>query len=407
MLAIARNTSLTGTVKTRKQAILTINRDTHISASMPAIEPSTFFKQTRSVSEIKTELLSKCFEAWCATILPNQTHPIKTALYIDTFSSSGYDEAGTAAFPLRILKRLYASTGTRTDYNELVQPVFTDANLSDLSQLRQHIEGLPYYEELKHVPIVLENELDHDRLKELLHELFPTLIAMELFGSSFAQNLLLESFNNSNSSFFMLFDMNALKKAVTQKNIEPWIEQLFGDKLIRLKEFISKNRNAVKREDFILECFDSIFKNRGFQLATFKITSTDKSTPSFYVLYATRSEAEYFIVKETLTAYSEFQEDGVPLFGVNLAHYQTSLFQEHYTYSILNLVKELSEKVSSFNYKKIEKIYELHSIGTNYTKDNYKAAVSMLMSQGKVMILNEKTLQSTKNITLTSIVKFC
>ncbi|MDX5437173.1 MAG: hypothetical protein LPK03_08260, partial [Pontibacter sp.] len=59
-----------------------------------------------------------------------------------------------------------------------------------------------------------------------------------------------------------------------------------------------------------------------------------------------------------------------------------------------------------YNYKSIEKIYELDNPGTAYCLANYLAAFEQLQRDGLVEFLNASTRQTTKCPTYTSIVKF-
>lgn len=117
--------------------------------------------------------------------------------------------------------------------------------------------------------------------------------------------------------------------------------------------------------------------------------------------------AAYNAFKQTVLPYSEYQPDGVPLFVANQGpQHQLSLFEHRPAHAVAHLADDLAASPAQWKYKSVERICELHSPNTPYTPENYLAAFEQLRDQGKIVLLNGKTLQTVRKATSTSVVKF-
>ena len=374
---------------------------------MAAMEPSEFFKKKRDASEIKSEIINKYFNAWCGIILFGQKwKTIKTVLYIDLFSGPGYYDDEDSSTPIKVLYSIFKSTGSRCDLNNSVQTFFNDSDRTMVASLQQNIEKLPYYDKLVHKPIILNEDANYELLTRLLNTDHPALTFIDPFGYSFSQKMLLLSVKKWGSDLFMLFNFNRIRSAVKNSTVDSLMHEIFGNRLDHIRDFYSKNRNANKREEFIMDNFEGIFRDRGYRTFKFRINFPHRKQTSHYLIFVSRVDLACTKIKEIMMKYSDYQEDGVPLFGANLKQTQTSLFHDHYKYSIINLIADLVNKADLFNNKTVEMIYEKHNVGTNYIKDNYKTAYERLKLQDKVEFFNAKTGQIVNKFTYTCVIRY-
>ncbi|MHC2992309.1 hypothetical protein OB13_12160 [Pontibacter sp. HJ8] len=374
---------------------------------MAAIETSDFFKKERKASEIKSEILGPCFEVWCGIVLSGQqAQVVNPVLYLDLQAGQGYAEDGAPAIPVKVLQSLYKTTGSRFDLNKSVKTFFSDADKSVATQLEAQIGNLPFHRELIHKPVILQEEADAELLKQLLEEGHPAFTFLDPFESSFSQEMLLQFLKQPGSDFLQLFQPDSMRAALKNKAIDSLMQEIFGDRLDRIKEFNKGTRDGEKREAFLSESFEGIFRDKGYYTFTFRINFPDKKQTSHYLLFASRSDLAYTRVKELMLKYSDYQEDGVPLFGANLKQQQMALFHEHYAYSIESLAKDLSQKAALYNNVALQRIYEKHNLGTQFSLENYKVAYEKLMKSGKVRFYNPKTGQSVSKLTYTSLIRY-
>ncbi|RAU83989.1 three-Cys-motif partner protein TcmP [Pontibacter arcticus] len=368
---------------------------------MADIKPNDFFKKERSLSAIKTEILSQYFVVWCKVILSNQRERLSPAiLYFDLSAGQG------PAALFKILDTIFRSSGTNFDLNKAVQVIFHDPAETTLAELEESINNLPYYDALVHKPIRFPAAENEELLPEQIGTGLPALAFLNPFQDVVAQEFILGLGQRWNADLVMLFDFESINAAVKTKKPSPQLQELFSEKLTDIKAYYKTVRDAAKREAFALATFKTVFAAKGYTLFEFRINAFDKKQTNQYLLLAVKTDAAYTSLKELMLGYTEFQEDAVPLFGANLQQNQMGLFQEYYMYSVVNLVDTILQKASVYNNKTLQSIYEKDNVGTNYSRDNYKVAYQILKQQGKVIFVNPKTGQTISALTYTSIIRY-
>ncbi|GGG07722.1 hypothetical protein [Pontibacter amylolyticus] len=366
--------------------------------------PRDFFKIERTASEIKAELLPRIFEVWATTRL-QQVGMFETRMrFMDLQAGLERDEPAPAA--LQLLRQVYKSTGSRLDLNQGIKTVFYDADQPALAELQEQVEHLPFYQDLVHPPVMLLEESGEALAEQILEAGQPALAFLNPVEEGIAQQLLLHAVQTSASDLLMLFNPKTLEAAVKKAKPDSLFQKIFEERLEQIKGFYKQNRNADRREEYLLDCFEETFSRRGFYTLRFRINLPDKKQTGYYLVLASTSAQAYTRLKELLEGYSDYQEDGVPLFGVNLQAQQMSLFQEHYKYAVARLAQELSGDTTRCNNRSLQYIYEQHSLGTHYTLSNYAAAYERLMRQGLVRFINPKTGQPVTKLTATSLIRY-
>ncbi|WP_230392255.1 hypothetical protein [Pontibacter sp. FD36] len=366
--------------------------------------PSDFFYTVRTAPEIKSELLPRVFEVWSTAMLQQTKSADLPLCYIDLQPVLDSNQPMPAV--LQLLRQVYKSTGSRTDLNRGTKTTFYDAELPALAELREKLEQLPFYQDLVHPPAILP-EVDNEVLPEQILEVTqPTLAFLNPIVEGMSQQVLLRAAEAAGPDVMMLFDPKLLDSGVKKAKSDSVWHQLLGEKLEKIKAFYKQNRNADRREEYLFNSFEEIFRNKGAFTLRFRINLPDKKQTNFYMLLVVKSAQAYIGIKELLTRYSDYQEDGVPLFGANLQHQQMSLFQEHYKYSIAGLVQDLSRRATDYNNRTVQQVHEMHSIGTHYILENYKEAYEQLLRQGKVRFINPKTGQVISKPTYTSKIRY-
>lgn len=376
---------------------------------MASINPECFFKEKRNTSEIKSEILNKYFKAWCGILLYGQKFKrINTVLYVDLYSGPGYYEDGQPSTPIKILESIHKSSGERIDLNMSVKTFFNDSTKSVVEKLKANLSSLPFYEELHHAPLVLNEKANQRLLVNLLNNSNPSLTFIDPFGYSFSQEMLLQSVKNWGSDLFMLFNVNRIRSAVLNDNVSDLMKEIFGDRINDIREYYKREKKPKKRETFIIDSFENIFRERNYLTFKFKINFPHRNQTSHYLVFVTKARIAYMRIKEIMTKYSDFQEDGVPLFGANQKRLRLLVpdYHRYLPHSIINLTEDLYRKQSLYNLCSINEVFENHNIGTNYIKENYKEAFRLLRERGLVDIRDAKKGGPAGKITYTSIIQF-
>ncbi|WP_421799748.1 three-Cys-motif partner protein TcmP [Haliscomenobacter sp.] len=372
---------------------------------MPGISLSDFFKEKRSASEIKSEILNEYFKAWAAILLKGQSYKqIKKILYVDLFSGPGLYENGSPSTPIKILNSIYSSKGTFIDYDDHVQTFFNDKDSKVINQLKENISNLDFYEKLKYKPIILNDSANFEMLRKAFQENTPALTFIDPLGYGFTQKMLMFAIKNWGSDLFMLFNFNRIRAAVKNSKVEQNMIEIFGDYLPKIHEYYDKESSPQKRELFIIETFQSIFEDKGFLTLKFKVNFPDRDQTSHYLFFISKVKLAITRAKEIMSKYSEYQEDGIPHFGANLNTLPV-LNPDFNIYSINKLANSILQNKQEYEGNTIEDIYLAHNHKTNYIKPNYKDAIKKLMADNLVLLI-DKMGKETNRITYTAKVKF-
>ena len=374
---------------------------------MPASNPADFFKQKRTTAEIKAEIGLAFFRVWCDLHLSEaeNTAAANTATFLDLNAGSGLDAAGKALTPVKALEIISESAATATDLNKLVRTVFTDGNKAALNKLRENLEALNLYAQLKHPPIILDETGQTEFLSDLSANAAPTLMLVDPFSYKWAQEVFANSVQQGHSDLLLVFDFAKLQKAVQPEQVNG-LRDFWANRWQAIQDFYLTIGSPVKREKFVIDQFALAFQDNHYHPLAFKINAPDRKRTSHYIFFASRNTAAYLKMKELLQLYSDWQIDAVPLFGANLQHEAPAIpefFKFSHPFCMENLVEELAQKKKSYHFQCILQVYEDHSPGTNYVLQNYLTAFTTLRDRGHINILNSSNKQ-VKSVTSASII---
>lgn len=375
---------------------------------MPAITPSEFFKQKRSASEIKSEILNSYFKTWAAILLRGQQYKsIDYLMYIDLFSGPGVYDDGKPSTPIKILDSIYNSKDSYINFNEHIQTVFNDKDEELVKRLDENIKNLSYYNELKYKPVIGNEEASQSILERLKDGKTPSLTFIDPLGYGYTQEMLLYSVKSWGSDLFVLFNLNRIRSAVQNYKVEKNMYGIFTDYFSSIKEFYSKEESPVEREKFIVQIFEKIFEDKGYMTMKFKVNFPDKNQTSHYLFFISKVKIAITRAKEIMQKYSDYQQDGVPNFTANTKKSsQVEFFMpELFEFSIEGLKTHIIESKNQYDGYTIGSLYEEHHYKTNYIKENYKEAIKQLKEQNKLTLF-DKNNNATNRITYTAKIKF-
>ncbi|KAA9340250.1 three-Cys-motif partner protein TcmP [Adhaeribacter soli] len=351
-----------------------------------------FFQTKRGLSDIKAELLPAYFKVWAETAASEEL------VLADLNAGNGLEANGEKAVALKIQEAENATENEEKNLNLFL----SDASKANLEKLKQSLQHAT--EEGEDEPRLPENTflLNEPEAREMLAETLkkvPGLVAADPFSYALGEEIIANVIQNSSADLFLLFDFKKLEKAFLAENPTGFLTHLFGEALPESKPKYQLQKSPKLREQFLLEHLESAFRKIGFYPLSFKINPPGKSGNTVYLLLISRSPENYFRAKEWLQTFSEKQEDGVPLFGVNLNYQPAAIpgFSDFLNkYSLESLTQELAKRKSDFHYKTIREVYESHSCGTNYGIANYLSAFRQLYKAEKVNLVDASNKKVTK-----------
>ncbi|WP_162426065.1 class I SAM-dependent methyltransferase [Pontibacter pudoricolor] len=375
---------------------------------MSAAEPNDFFKESRSFTEIKEELFSKYFENWSAGCLGKLKEKTSEAvLFLDMQAGKEQGEQTGALLPNNNNFHYLKSIVKRPALNEKLLTFFYNKSKVVLEQAAEVLQTHPNYSDLVHQPVLLADAESKAQFTQLLHAGNPSLVFLDPFENVFASQLLQQAVTNRQSELFMMLRPENITKAVGGKKVSASINEFFGEHLQDIGNYSRKEKSKTKRQQFMLDKFISLLKNQGQYTLLFKVNLPGIQEPENYLLFASPCSRAYRSFKEILLPYTTLQPDGIPTFIANeFPQTQLPLFEQVPDYSLPELVNRILGNAATYKYKSVEAIYELDSVNTNYSRENYITAVEQLRKAGKVELLNGKTMQTIRLVTPASVVKY-
>lgn len=354
-----------------------------------------FFQTKRSLSEIKAELLPAYFKIWAEGVQTEE------AILIDLNAGNGYETNGEKSAAIKILESFQETQNATENEAKTLKLFLGDASKTNLEKLKQSLE-IPEEEETQ-LPenIHFLNEPETRETPAKLLQKVPGLLAADPFSYEFAQELVAEAIAKKHADLFLLSDYKKLEKTFLAGNDSVFMAALFGDALPEITARFRLQKSPKLKEQFLTEQLEKAFRQREYYPVTFKINAPGKAINAAYLFLVSKSKTTYFQAKEWLQTFSEKQEDGVPLLGVNLNYQPAAIpgFSDFLNrFSLENLTQELAGRKSDFHYKTIREIYEAHSLGKPYILANYLAAFQKLSLAGTINLVdanNKKVLKVT------------
>jgi hypothetical protein len=350
-----------------------------------------FFKEKRSLSQVKGELLPLFVKEWAMCCLAKETGAAKQVMFTDVFAGQGFaDEPGTLAIA-EILESLYADEDTESEWSHKLKIYLHDPAVPMLPKLKAKLEGEAFYEAIIHKPGFLHEEEGLQHYTDDQSKGFPALLYLDPFGYSFGQQQLLDAIAKPAADLCMLFAASRLGSSMPASLETSPLGRMFSPHLSSLESFYLAEKSSRKRERYFLSILEEVLQGQGYFTQIFKINLPQKDQASHYFIFASKERKLYFMAKEFMSQYSDTQADGVPRFSVNQASQAPVLpgFQKYiHAFGIDNLADELAGKRAQYHYLSLQEIFEDHSPGTPYIKANYKAAFARLRDQGRLNIVD-------------------
>ncbi|MDB5261429.1 MAG: hypothetical protein JWQ14_710 [Adhaeribacter sp.] len=374
---------------------------------MAAAEPDNFFTQKRTIGEIKDKILPQYFKIWCESYLKEAVSPSDQPLdFFDLQAGEGFTPEGQPTSPITILNSMYQPAAFEGDGQQQVNICFTDSSDKVVEKLKINLEQLPYYPALSPLPVV--------STQSALLELWagseagqrPTLLFLNPASQALSRQILMQALPQAQTDILMIFSVNKMRSALLPDDAADAMNGFWGERWEEIQQINRTENNIQRKELRFMQALEGVFRENGFNIFKFNIKATGKNAASQYLFLATKSIENYLGMKEIMQAYSQYQEDGVPLFEASskaLAPLLPGFFSYLHPFCIANLAEDLAGSKSRFHYKTLQAIYEEHSIGTNYIKANYKVALEKLHAQGYLYPVDAQN-KKVKAITDTSVI---
>lgn len=346
---------------------------------------TTFFEVRKEQSRIKTELVTKYFDAW-STILSKRSAALN---YVDLFSGPGRYEDGSESTPLLILKKIISNE----QLQKSVAVLFNDGNKDFAEQLQREINELEGVEDLTYPPGVTNLEIGEEIVEIFERKrLSPTLAFIDPFGyKGLTSELIGALIKDWGSDCIFFFNYNRINMGIRNPIVENHMNAIFGtERAEALRKRVS-GLDPEERELIIVnELAASLSNNGANYVLPFKFVDEKKDKTSHYLIFVSKHVLGYTIMKEIMWKSSSVHEDSVASFSyIPVKHLPKSSYEQldlllDYSLPLNELGAELKKKFRGKTLK-VKDIIEQHHVGTPFVQSNYREALRRLEEDGEII----------------------
>ena len=344
------------------------------------MKDSSFFNESTEQSQIKSEIVAKYFWAWAKVIMP-RARSSKIA-YIDLFAGPGRYKDGAMSTPLLILEQAIQDPKMRG----MLITVFNDVNSTHTQSLQNAIDLLPNVRELKHRPLVCNEEVGEDivRMFEGMR-LIPTLFFVDPWGyKGLSLGLIASVLKDWGCDCIFFLNYNRINMGLHNEAVRGHMDALFGkERADGLREQL-RLMEPYERELTIVEAIGQALKQMGGEyVLPFRFRNDHGSRTSHYLIFVSKNAVGYKIMKDIMAKASSSQHQGEVLF-----EYSPATRNQPLLFGYLRPIADLADMLlADFAGQTIstERIYERHNIGKPYVESDYKEVLRTLEAEGKIV----------------------
>lgn len=349
-----------------------------------------FFNQRTQRSETKTAIVTKYFDAWARVMhgaqRNNPAFSQNKLAYIDLYAGKGKYDDGTPSTPLIILDTVI----NNPVLSQKVVTIFNEGKKEFAEELWKNIEALPGIEKLKYEPDVFYQPVNEKITKYYeQRQLVPALLFVDPFGyKGLTLDLINAVIRNWGCDCIFFFNYNRLNPAIRNPKVKPHIDALFGEERANELRELVRDMSTEQRESVIIPAITKALTERHANyVIPFRFAREESESTSHYLIFLTKNERGYGIMKDIMGKHSTSQIQGVPTFEFNLHPDKQPLFtmmQKPIDDLVVRLPKDMAGKTMS-----VEEVFFKHSPGSNYILKNYQTALRTLWEQKRINVNRE------------------
>lgn len=339
------------------------------------------FTEQREQSAIKTEIVSKYFDAWSA-ILSKRFSKIG---YIDLYAGPGIYEDGSMSTPIIILQKIINSPSLRSK----VVVYLNDKDYNNYIKLQSNITNMAAVSSLTYQPLITNNEITYDTPKSFNYSKIPCFCFIDPAGYSGLSLELLKVFGQDyGSDIIFFFNYNDINRALSNSRVSNNMKQLFGDKHYYLLNEKVKLISGQNRESIIVNEMSEALQDIGMKyVLPFRFKTEKKNRTSHYIIFASKNITGFKIMKDIMYNIGEKDFNGIGQFEfipscdkqldtqLSIIDLFATPFQEFKE----NLCKKYSGKTIS-----MKRLFECDSPNTRFVSKQYKKALIELELEGRI-----------------------
>jgi len=342
-----------------------------------------FFDEQREQSDVKAKIVAKYFDAWSNVMLGAKKRfgHFSRIAYIDLFAGPGRYKDGTKSTPLMVLEHAIA----RPDLAAALVTMFNDRDEANVKSLKTEIENLAGYSSLRFAPKIYCSEVGDDATRMFASaQGCPTFTFVDPFGyKGLSRGIIQSIIKEWGCDCVVFFNYSRINAGLNNDAVRLHMDALFGHSRVDGMRSAMKEMKPSEREAYVLESLASALKDLGAKFVLpFKFRRADGSRTSHSLVFVTKDEKGYEIMKDIMARESSTEDQGVASFAYSPADARNPLL-----FSLARPLDALADDlVSSFSGRTIrmQDVYKAHHVDTPFIPRNYKHALCELEAAGRV-----------------------
>ena len=306
-----------------------------------------YYDECTEHKRVKSEIASRYLKPW-AKIVGVHADEI---YYLDLFSGRGKfkDNAGTPATPLLIFEAIQEASLEIPWILDKLQVCFYERRKDYFEVLEESLKEHAIYEKLKHKPIIEKKEIDSQFISKVSSNVNgPLYTFIDPFGY---KGYSLEVIDNVTRDWgwdcLFYLSIAGLVRNIQISEQEQNLREFFGDEgYDHLRQRINEQGHSIPLSELIFTDIEKILREkRNCFMAHYCVEFDDKERPSYYLVFLSKHERGFGIMRDMMIARGRKDSYGLPelVFSPKTMHerQQLEFALQFETYSL----KHYSERI--------------------------------------------------------------
>lgn len=354
-----------------------------------------FFAEQKEQSAVKSMIVNNYFRAWAKVMkvqVESRGNNARIA-YLDLFAGPGRYEDGAKSTPLLILETALADPWLR---DHLVT-IFNDKDEKNTKSLQTALSELPDAASIRHRPILMNNEVGTEMVKAFDSlSLAPTLFFVDPWGyKGLSLKLINSVLKNWGCDCIFFFNYSRINAGLSNPMVRSHMEGLFGEERVAILQRQLEPLSPSARESAIVEALATALRELGGKFTLpFQFVNAKKERTTHYLIFVSKHDLGYDIMKDIMAKASSQEEQGVAAF-----RYCQADAMNPFLFGLTKPLDALGPMLlDSFQGQRlsVKDVYDRHKLGTPYILANYQEVLRRLEASGSVTI-NPPSSQRRKN----------
>lgn len=312
----------------------------------------------------------------------SKSKAIGAVAYVDLFAGPGRYDDGSKSTPIMVLEKAVADP----DLSQCLIACFNDKDEDNVGSLKEAISAVPGIEKLKHYPQVICSEMDGD-----IDSVFPSGSEMPMFSfidpfgyKGLSLGVIDAVLKDWGCDCVFFFNYGRINAGLNNNMVRKRMDALFGSHRVSSMRIAMKGMSPTQREAFILEQLAEALGEKGARfMLPFRFKRVDGSRTSHLLIFVSKHQLGYTIMKDIMARESSSETDGVSSFEYSPADASNPIL-----FALNARIEDLGEGLlNKFAGRTMsaKAVFNEDHVGKPFIEKNYKKVLGDLEMAGKIV----------------------